>query len=106
VVIAAADATPSAADRTNVRRETGSDIRASGGDGLRIVEEDSEHIDMGDTWQSEELGHGIDVLLDGRRVEHGRDAKLNGRAERKMRLCSKALERAIGIVGIRIEPEK
>ena len=73
---------------------------------LRIVEEDSEHIDMGDTWQSEELGHGIDVLLDGRRVEHGRDAKLNGRAERKMRLCSKALERAIGIVGIRIEPEK
>jgi hypothetical protein len=61
---------------------------------------------MGDARQREESAHGVDVFLERRGVEHGRDAKGDGGAERERGPAGECFDRAFGGESARVEPEQ
>jgi hypothetical protein len=74
--------------------------------GFGFVEEDTDHVHMGDARQCEESADGVDVFLEGRGVEHGRDAKGDGVAERERGPAGEGFDCALGGEGARVEPEQ
>jgi hypothetical protein len=79
---------------------------SSGRDGFGFVEEDTDHVHMGDARKREESAHGVDVFLEGRCVEHRREAEGHGVAERERRPAGKGFDCALGGEGARVEPEQ
>jgi hypothetical protein len=77
-----------------------------GRDVFGVVKEDTDHVDVGNARQPEESAHGVDVFLERRGVEHGRDAKGDGGAERERRPTGEGFECAFGGQGARVEPEQ